>query len=135
MYFFNPKNNRDVLIYLFSALGMFYSWHLLECCILTYYELRLYGMDHNHHYTTFHPTMYSVFNKYSNIVMTIIGILLLINVGFIMYKNNSFPFYAKAIYTIVFLFLFIESVLKSRTGKKQEYPRDEEHILNKYLSM
>jgi predicted tellurium resistance membrane protein TerC len=79
--------------------------------------------------------MYSVFNKYSNIVMTIIGILLLINVGFIMYKNNFFPFYAKAIYTIVFLFLFIESVLKSRTGKKQEYPRDEEHILNKYLSM
>jgi hypothetical protein len=130
--FFNVASS-DAYIYLTMALCMLTSWYILECCILTYYELRLYGKKLKKLPTTYHPTMYSLFSNYSDYVMTTLGLFMVINVSYIMYKNNKIPKLGKVLYSIIFLIFFVDSILKSRVNKKQLYPKDKEHILNKYF--
>jgi hypothetical protein len=114
-------NNIDVYIYLILCLLMLLSWYFLECCILTYYELKSYGIDMKNIPTTFHPTMYSLFNEHSDNIMSMLGILMTINVIYILYYNKKIHIIYKIIYLLIFEILFVDSVLKSRNGVVQLY--------------
>jgi len=130
---FFTYNSIDAYIYLGLVLLMFSTWYIFECCILTYYELRTYNIDHNIYDTTFHPTMKSIFREYSDILMNIFGVLITLNVGYIIYNNKQIPLVVKILYSLLYIFFFGDSILKSRAGKKQYYPKSPDCLFIKYI--
>lgn len=124
----------DTYIYLFAVIFLFYSWHIAECCILTYYELQTYNVDHNQYDTTFHPTMKSIFRDYADTIMIIIGILITISVIYIFIHNNI-SLYFKIPYAIIYIYLLGDSFFKSRLGKKQYYPTTSDSFFKRYIHL
>ena len=104
----------DVYIYLSLVLLMFLSWYYIGCCILTYYELKMYGINFTKHYTTFHPTMYSLFRNKCDNVMTFLGICITLSVLYILFLNKYINTYIKLIYLILYIVLLYDSINKSR---------------------
>jgi len=130
---FFKYNSFDAYIYLGLVLLLFTTWYLFECCILTYYEIKTYKIDHNKYDTTFHPTMKSIFRDYSDLVMTLFGILITFNVGYIIYNNKKIPIVGKILYSLIYVLLLGDSVLKSRGGEKQYYPKKGESFFVKFI--
>ena len=126
-------NSIDVYFYMFFVLAMFLSWYVAECCILTYYELCTYNLDHTQFETTFHPTMKSIFRDYDNTVMILIGIIMTITIAYILYYNTKISLYVKIIYAILYTYLLSDSFLKSRSGEKQYYPKDSDSFFVKHI--
>jgi hypothetical protein len=113
--FFNGVGrNIDMYIYLTLIFFIVLGWYIFESCSLSYTELLFYNIDLEKVETTFHPTFYSIYNNYTKYFMLISGIFYIITVGTILYSLNSVQFIYKIIYGIIFLFLFIDSIIKGR---------------------
>ena len=111
----------DTYIYLTVIILLCISWYILECCYLSYYELKFYKLDHSHYDTTFHPTIYSFFRDNSDYIMILIGIIITLNIIYIFIYNNDISMIVKFIYGVIYILLSYDSYSKSRDGTKQKY--------------
>jgi hypothetical protein len=120
----------DAFFYLFEIILMLITWYILELCPMTYYELKIFFDDEEieNKKTTFHPIIRIIFNEWEERIMQIVGILVCINVIYIIYKNKKIRNLYKIIYFIIFCFLFINSIIKSRYNQ-QKYGKKRNEII------
>lgn len=124
-------NSNDGLIYLIIATIISSKWKILDCCLLSYYELKMYNIDHNNFLTTFHPCLFIYFREYQEFFLIIIGLIMAFTFYFILFKNNIIQLIYKVIIGIIFTYLFLDNFIQSRFYKKNlTYPKSEKHIMN-----
>ena len=124
-------NSIDGFIYLIIATIVSLQWKILSCCIIAYYELKMYNIDHHNFLTTFHPCLFIYFRKYQEIFLIIMGLIMSFIFYFILFKNKIIPLIYKVIFGIIFTYLFLDATIQSRFYKTNlEYPKSEKHIMN-----
>ena len=77
--------------------------------------------------TTFHACFHSIF--IDDTIITICGILMLINVTYVLFYFDKLNIKYRILYFIVFLSLFIHSIIEGRLNKKY-YDPEKNNILN-----
>lgn len=113
--FFNGLGtNFDKYVYLILIFSIVLGWYMFDSCILSFFELLFYNIDMEKVKTTFHPVFYSIYGNYSSYIIGISGILYIINVSVLLYYLKSVKLVYKAIYYILFLFLFFDGMIKGR---------------------
>jgi len=130
---FNYKST-DAIIYITLAVLLSSSWKILECCIISYYELKHYNVDHNEYLTNYHPCLCIFFREYQDIAISIMGIIMAFTFYYILAYNKIIPFSYKLILGAIFTYLFIDNVIQTRIyNKKLKYPTSSDSFINKYL--
>jgi hypothetical protein len=128
----------DVYIYLLAGLCILLGWYAFECCWASYIELLYYRVDVEKIDTKFHPTFYSVFEKYTSNIMKFAGILYLFTVSYVLYSTKSIHMIYKILYYIIFLWLFLNETIfcKVRTysAKKNKQLSAIKKTYDNYLS-
>lgn len=104
----------DRYVYLCVVLGICAGWYIFDCCWLSFSEILFYNPDLNAIKTTFHPTFYSVFNSYDSYVMLLSGLLYVVTVGILLYSLKSVNLLYRLGYAALFLFFFIDGIVKGR---------------------
>lgn len=133
LYLFNYKSN-DAIVYITLAIIMMSSWKILDCCILSYYELKMYNVSHYDFLTTFHPCLYSIFRKYQEHAITAMGIIMTFTYYYVLIKNKRIPLIYKLFLGLIFSYFFIDNLVQTRYYKKSlKYPEDKSHVLYKYF--
>lgn len=101
LWLFRPYG-LDSYIYLIFNLFLNIQWCVLGCCILSYYELLNYDQNYRAFSTKFHPYLFTILRKWSDPVMDIVGVLILINIMVILYYNSKIPIVTKGLYIAIF---------------------------------
>jgi len=134
LWLFRPYG-LDSYIYLIFNLVLNIQWCVLGCCILSYYELLNYDKHYSSFSTKFHPYLFTILRKWSDPIMDIVGVLILINIAVILYSNKNIPIVTKGLY----ISLFGYSVYVCCTGKNPIVDiikhREEGFEENKVLAM
>jgi hypothetical protein len=110
----NCKNKTNIVIYLLCVVLMVLSWKFYKYCPATYYEFKMYEVNELNYHTTFHPALFSIFREYSDYIIYITGLLMSINVIYILYNETWIPNIIKKIYIIIFSYLFFSTILEHR---------------------
>lgn len=129
LFFFNGMGNIfDVYLFLFLVLFIVVGWYVCDCCWFSYLELLFYNTELIKNIcTTFHACFHSIF--FGDTIITISGILMLINVTYISFYFSKINIKYRILYYIIFLSFFIHSIIQSRLNKKY-YNADNNYILN-----
>jgi hypothetical protein len=129
LFFFNGIGNTfDVYLFLFLILIIVFGWYVCECCLISYLELLFYNPEIMKNIcTTFHACFHSIF--IDDTIITICGILMLINVTYVLFYFDKLNIKYRILYFIVFLSLFIHSIIEGRLNKKY-YDPEKNNILN-----
>lgn len=112
----SKRKSVDVIIYLIFVLLMELSWKIYEYCPFTYYELKMYGVDETEYNTTFHPSLYALFRHYSDYIIYFTGIAMIINVGYILYKEKWISPSLRIFYGAIFTYLIVSTTFEHRYG-------------------
>ena len=124
LFLFNYKGS-DALIYLIIAVVVLSSWKVFNCCILSYYELKMYNVKHNNYLTTFHPCLFVLFRGYQEIVLYLMGVITAFTVYLILFKNKIIPIQYKLFLGIAFTYLIIDNLIQTRfLNKNLNYPKE-----------
>jgi hypothetical protein len=130
---FNYKT-ADAIIYITLAVLLSSSWKILECCIISYYELKHYNVDHTDYLTNYHPCIFVFFRDYQEIAISIMGIIMSITFYYILINNTIIPFSYKLLLGTIFTYLFIDNIIQTRIyNKNLQYPTSSDSFINKYL--
>lgn len=125
----------DSYIYLIFNLVLNIQWCVLGCCILSYYELLNYDQHYSSFSTKFHPYLFTILRKWSDPIIDIVGVLILINILVILYSNKNIPVVTKGLYIAIFGY----SIYVCCTGKNPIVNiikhREEGFEYNKVLAM
>ena len=113
-FFMGTGTNFDKYVYLILIFSIVLGWYIFDSCWLSFSELLFYNIDMEKIKTTFHPTFISIYGKYDSYFVALSGILYLINVTVVLYYLKSVKLIYKAIYYIIFLFLFFDAMIKGR---------------------
>lgn len=125
----------DAVIFIIVSILMASSWVFLGCCIVSYYELKFYKVNHHNYLTNFHPCLFAIFRQYQWAPLMISGILMFITFFYILFKNRIIPYTYKLIAGVIFLYLFMDNIIRTRYYKSNlKYPKDKDHILYKYFT-
>jgi hypothetical protein len=129
LFFFNGIGNTfDVYLFLFLILFIVFGWYVCECCWFSYLELLFYNRELIKDIcTTFHACFHSIL--IDDTIITICGILMLINVTYVLFYFDKLNIKYRILYFIVFLSLFIHSIIEGRLNKKY-YDPEKNNILN-----
>jgi len=129
LFFFNGIGNTfDVYLFLFLILIIVFGWYIFDCCLISYLELLFYNPEIMKNIcTTFHSCFHSIF--IDDTIITICGILMLINVTYVLFYFDKLNIKYRILYFIVFLSLFIHSIIEGRLNKKY-YDPEKNNILN-----
>ena len=114
LFFWGIGSQFDRYVFLILILSVVIGWYIFDACSLSFSELLFYNVNTDAIKTTFHPTMFSVFHTYSDIVSYIFGTLNFITVPIVLYFSKTIPFIMKATYYILFLALFFHAMTKGR---------------------
>jgi len=134
LYLFNYKS-VDAIIYLILAVILTSTWKILDCCILSYYELKMYNVNHHDYLTNFHPCLFVFFREYQELALTFMGIIMAFTFYFILFKNEIIPLQYKLFLGIIFSYLFIDNIIQTRYyNKNLNYPKSKNTILNRYFT-
>ena len=129
---FNYKS-ADSIMYLLLAIFMSFSWKILDCCIISYYELKMYSVNHHNYLTNFHPCLFVFFRKYQELSLTIMGLMMAFTFYFILLKNKLIPFGYKLMLGGIFSYLFIDNIIQTRYfNKNLNYPKNKDHLLYRF---
>jgi len=105
-----------------------FGWYVCECCWFSYLELLFYNRELIKDIcTTFHACFHSIL--IDDTIITICGILMLINVTYVLFYFDKLNIKYRILYFIVFLSLFIHSIIEGRLNKKY-YDPEKNNILN-----
>jgi len=117
--FFNGVGKPfDRYFYLSLVLMICVGWYIFDCCWLSFFEILFYNTDLDKTETTFHPTFYSIFRKYDGYIVPLLAIIMVITTGIVLYSLKSINIIYRAGYAILFLGLFIDSIIKGRLNTK-----------------
>jgi hypothetical protein len=104
----------DIHIYLIMILAITIPWYIFNACWLSYTEMLFYNVSLKNVDTTFHSSFYPLTNKYSSAVMMILNVLAFLTTTILLYSSKKIKRVYKIIYYTIFLYLSIDTVLKSR---------------------
>lgn len=117
----------DSYLYLFAAFGLTYSWMFFECCMISYYELCCYGVNHHDFNTTFHPCLYVFFRDAGSIPLSICGLVIFFTFYWILAKNRNIRLEYKIALGAMFAYLFSRNLTTRDSSTK--YPVDKNHVM------
>ena len=106
----------DIRIYLTFALVTTIAWYIFDSCWLSYFEMLFYNVNLKKVTTLFHSTVYPIANKYSSSIMMLVCVLTFLTNTILLYYSKKIKVIYKIIYYLLFLYLSIDSVLKSRVS-------------------
>lgn len=118
---FDFNDNKDGNLFLIISFIIVLHWQYFGYCILSYNELKNYNINIKNYTTTFHPTIFSLFEKYAGTITKILGIMMILNLITVLIVNSNIELKYKIIYTITYFYLFYKSMLSSRGSKKDFY--------------
>jgi hypothetical protein len=107
--FFNP-NSFSGKIYLILAIVVEFLRHFLGCCILSYYELLMYGTG-LHYPKNYHPSAIVFFREYDHIALSMMGLIIFITFHYILFKNEMFFIYKLCI-GLTFGYIFVSHIIE-----------------------
>jgi len=129
------EKGLDAVIYIILAILLSYSWIFFDCCILSYHELRFYGVEYNKYQTNFHPCLYAVFENYQAVPLYLSGGIMFFTFFYLLLKNWFIPTNYRVVAGGVFFGLFIYNIITTRYyNTKLRYPTNKNHILYKYFT-
>ena len=107
--FFNP-NSLSGKIYLILVIVVEFLRDLLGCCILSYYELLMYNTG-LHYPKNYHPSAIVLFRDYSNIALSLMGIIIFVTFYYILFKNDTSLIYKTCI-GLIFGYIFVTHIIE-----------------------
>jgi hypothetical protein len=110
LFLFN-YNSNDGLIYLILVIIICSLWKLLDCCILSYLELKMYNINYYEYSINFHPFLCIFFRKYKYIPAYLFTIMMVITFFYIILKNKTIPIIYKLFFLIIFIYLLTTNIL------------------------
>jgi hypothetical protein len=116
--FFLKGTEIDKYLYLLLIFCIVLGWYVFDACWLSFSEILCYDINPVQIETTVHPTFYSIYHTYSDYFMILSGILYLITVSIVLYYAESMSIIFKILYFIIFMALFVDSLVKSRINVK-----------------
>ena len=129
---FNYKS-EDAMVYLILSIVLSSTWKIFDCCVISYYELKMYYANHHQYPTNFHPCLFIFFRKYQEIALTIMGLMMAFTFYFTIFYNNIIPMLYKLLLTGVFSYLFIDNIVQTRYyNKSMQYPKTKDHLLYRF---
>ena len=129
---FFKETGLDAVLYLIFAIVLCSSWPLFDCCILSYYELRLSGYNHHDYSTSYHPSLVAIFGDYHSIFLTMFGVLMFFTFFYLLYFIKKIKKIYKVFIGSIFFALYAYNVITTRIYEnKLYYPTDKNHILNR----
>jgi len=132
--FFNGVGTSfDIYVYLVVVLGIVVGWYVFDSCWLSYSELLFYNLNLEKVKTTVHPTFHSIFGNFDGYFMLLSGILYVVNVSVLLYYLKSVKFIYKAAYYIVFMFFFIDGIVKGRVRTMYYSTKNKQLLLLKNI--
>lgn len=114
LFFWGIGTQFDRYIFLILILCIVIGWYIFDACSLSFFELLFYNINTSIIKTTFHPTIFSIFYTYSDIVSYIFGVFNFITVPIVLYYSRPIPLIMRVIYYTLFLALFIYAMNKGR---------------------
>jgi hypothetical protein len=106
----------DIRIYLILMLVITLAWYIFDACWISYFELLFYNVNLKNVVTTFHSTVYPLANKYSSSIMLLLCRCSFFTTTILLYYSKKIKRIYKIIYYVIFLYLSIDSFLKSRVN-------------------
>ena len=106
----------DIRIYLTFSLVTIIGWYIFDSCWLSYFEMLFYNVNLKNVTTLFHCTVYPITNKYSSSIMMLVSILTFFTTSILLYYSKKIKRIYKIIYYLLFSYLFMDAVLKSRVS-------------------
>ena len=124
LFLFNYKN-KDAIIYLLFTIFLLSTWKFFDCCLLSYYELKFYNVNHYDYLTNFHPCLYVLFRDYQEYILSIMAIIMTFTFFFILVKNKMISIFFKIIFFCIYNYFFIGNVIQTRIyNKNLNYSKD-----------
>ena len=134
LFLFNYKS-QDAIVCLILAIVITSSWKILDCCLLSYYELKMYNVNHHDYLTNFHPCLFVFFRNYQELALTLMGLVIAFTFYFVLYFNKLIPLTYKIFLGCIFSYLLIDNIIQTRYYEtKLNYPKSKDNIVNKYLT-
>jgi hypothetical protein len=112
LFFWGIGKEFDRKVYIVLVMCVVISWYIFDACWLSFSELMFYNVNTDAIKTTYHPTIFSVFHNYSDIVNYISGICYFITVPIILYFSKGLSLIFKVFYYGLFLALFLHAITK-----------------------
>jgi hypothetical protein len=104
----------DIRIYLMMILATTIAWYIFDACWISYFELLFYNVDLKNVSTIFHSSFYPIANKYASSIVMLLTIIIFITIPIVLFYSKKIKKIYKIIYYVIFLYLSIDSFLKSR---------------------
>ena len=106
----------DIRIYLITMMTITIPWYIFNSCWLSYFEMLFYNVNLKNVNTTFHSSFYPLANKYSSSVMMLLCVCSFFTTTILLYCSKKIKRIYKIIYYAIFIYLSLNSLLKSRVG-------------------
>jgi hypothetical protein len=125
----------DAVVFLVLSVIMTASWMVFDCCIASYYELKMYYLNHRDFETRFHPCLFALFGEYQWIPLTITGFCMVVTFYYILLKTRRMPFVYKVPLGVIFAYLFAANLVKTRYyDTALYYPKSSDHVLYRWFT-
>ena len=112
----------DAGIFIVVIMMILFSWKLFDCCIFSFYELKLYGLDHSTYFTDFHPCLFILFREYRKIILLIMDLIIFFTFYTVIIQNIWIPFFMKIICSFLFIYIaFIDNIINPTISYPTEY--------------
>jgi hypothetical protein len=113
----------DSIVYVILAIGMTVLWKIFNCCFLSYYELKMYNINHKDYLTTFHPCLFVLFKEYQGTIILLTGLVTSYTFYFILFFNNIIPLQYKILLGAIYTYNLIDNIIiKYYSNTKTYYP-------------
>ena len=124
LFLFNYKN-EDAIVYLLFTITLLSTWKIFDCCLLSYYELKMYNVDHRDYLTNFHPCLYVLFRDYQDFILSIMAVIMTFTFYFILIKNKRISIFYKILFFCIYSYIFMDNIIQTRVyNKNLDYPKD-----------
>lgn len=124
--FFKISDKTNIIIYLIITFLTISHWQYYGCCLLSLFEYNEYisSTPVKMQLTNKHPSILSISKTHHDLIMTILGAFMFINIYCILYFSKYIKFPIKIILFVIYTFLII---LTLTTRENQFY---NEKLLN-----
>jgi len=111
------------IIYLLFNLIMNIQWCMIQCCFLTYFELKSYGnVDYQQIPVNFHPFLRVFSGEYAPAVSNIAAVIIILSTLVILWFHRGLSVPIKILYWVIFTYsIYVCATGKNHVGEWLEY--------------
>jgi len=97
--------------YLIVILTIYVAWYVLQCCILSYYELKYTHPSYKYEPVTYHPALDGLAGEYVTHYTVAVHAIMITTIILILVRNNIVSYPMKVVYTATFTMVYLYGMM------------------------